>query len=33
MFASQARRRHAYMSEAIADWECDLRWLRKTYGR
>jgi len=33
MFASLARRRRADMTPAVVDWEEDLRWLRKTYGR
>lgn len=32
-FASGASRRRADLKEAIADWEDDLRWLRRTYGR
>jgi len=31
-FARNARRRSADYSEAIADWESDLEWLRVTYG-
>lgn len=31
-FARNARRRTADFSEAIADWEGDLEWLRATYG-
>lgn len=31
-FARNARRRTADFSEAIADWESDLEWLRDTYG-
>lgn len=32
-FANNARRRRADMSEAIADWEDDLRWFRECRGR
>lgn len=31
-FARNARRRSADYSEAIADWESDLEWMRATYG-
>ncbi|WP_349269884.1 hypothetical protein MPNTM1_00393 [Mycolicibacterium parafortuitum] len=31
-FARSARRRSADFSQAIADWESDLNWLRATYG-